>query len=882
MNRIGLALSGGGFRATLYHLGLVRFLRDAGLLSQVTHITSVSGGSVFAAHLVLNWDLYNGSSNDFEAAASKLLAFVRMDVRNRIARRVLLTVPLRWPRRLLGLSNRKLTRTGLLEYHYEKHLYGDTGLFELPESPQLHILATNLTEGCLCSFSRDGLLMMRRQGGHRFRLDHIPSGLATVPMAVAASSAFPGFFPPLELTGADVGASAGEFGRQAYTDGGVFDNLGIRMFRSLERSLLRDRALSPDDFFDFPAVLEALWQASKSSEETPLRRLAQVLREAANSSEETPLRRLAQVLGEVSGQDPQAHPSVGNLNNVPALSSPGSTTASTTASTRDHQELVLSNLQNVMRHYQFNHEPLFARLKPVDPEAAALLHATRVEGRTLNVSDQLWLNRHLLEAGFRETTGRPCFRKLNSALDGVIVSDVGKRIRVRASRRAGGLVRTAMRASGILMDRVWQLEHETFQDTPGFVFVPITDVVEPSQDPTALHPEVQRQMANIRTDFDRFSLLEISSLVRHGYCVGRKACQARPDLFGADLPRDVPWDPIPRPYGAAAAVPVAMPAEGHSVEPAETMVKARTLQASAFRRIWSSLFDFRDWSSYIYVPLFFPLFVLLPYGAFEYYKSAERSRELVKWLYHGSPDLSQVQVLLQTLPATWRKGSGAAAQERDSFEGLDNTGYTILKETRIADLRLWNPTDRDKSLVQYVRRLTVMKDPDELEHDNEFFVKLTPTHNDAQVRFPPQRLEPTLIKTPDKPDPLIPTKQCMWGVLYDFKNVPNGRVEELSVIDQGHGANLGRNSTGSNITFQTFTYRAALSMWILMPQGKSYGSWLLTRRSDARGRADDPKPEKIEVVTPVEEFVSGDSSIIGFELVGVKGGYTYEINWTYK
>jgi hypothetical protein len=71
-------------------------------------------------------------------------------------------------------------------------------------------------------------------------------------------------------------------------------------------------------------------------------------------------------------------------------------------------------------------------------------------------------------------------------------------------------------------------------------------------------------------------------------------------------------------------------------------------------------------------------------------------------------------------------------------------------------------------------------------------------------------------------------------------------------------------------------------MWILMPQAKSYGSWLLTRRSDARGRADEPKPEKVEVVTPVEEFVSGDSSIIGFELVGVKGGYTYEINWTYK
>ena len=62
MKKIGLALSGGGFRATLYHLGLVRFLRDAGLLSQVTHITSVSGGSIIAAHLALNWGHFTGSA----------------------------------------------------------------------------------------------------------------------------------------------------------------------------------------------------------------------------------------------------------------------------------------------------------------------------------------------------------------------------------------------------------------------------------------------------------------------------------------------------------------------------------------------------------------------------------------------------------------------------------------------------------------------------------------------------------------------------------------------------------------------------------------------------------------------------------------------------
>src|SRR6516164_11213082 len=103
IKKLGLALSGGGFRATLYHLGLVRFLRDAGILSRVSQITSVSGGSIIAAHLVLNWGRYNGSPEDFEAAAAELLAFVRLDVRNRILRRFPLTLPLRWLLRLLGV-----------------------------------------------------------------------------------------------------------------------------------------------------------------------------------------------------------------------------------------------------------------------------------------------------------------------------------------------------------------------------------------------------------------------------------------------------------------------------------------------------------------------------------------------------------------------------------------------------------------------------------------------------------------------------------------------------------------------------------------------------------------------------------------------------------
>ena len=124
-------------------------------------------------------------------------------LRNRIFRRFLLAMPLR----LLGFSNRKLTRTGLLEYYYEKHLYGDTSLFELPETPALHILCTNLSEGCLYSFKFDGLLMMCQQPDNSFRTDQIQVGLATVPMAVTAASVFLGLFPPLDSRGAELGTN---------------------------------------------------------------------------------------------------------------------------------------------------------------------------------------------------------------------------------------------------------------------------------------------------------------------------------------------------------------------------------------------------------------------------------------------------------------------------------------------------------------------------------------------------------------------------------------------------------------------------------------------------------------------------------------------------
>ncbi len=699
--KIGLALSGGGFRATLYHLGLARFLRDAGILPHVTDIAAVSGGSIFAAHLGLNWSRYNSSDSEFDAAANELLAFIRLDVRNRIVRRYGLGFALRGPRRLLGWSNRKLTRTGLLESHYEKYLYGDTSLFQLPVVPRLHLLATNLSEGRLCSFHRDGLWMIGRDAGQTFRIDHIHAGLATVPMAVAASSAFPGFFPPTELTGSDVGARSGEFGRQSYTDGGVFDNLGVRMFRFLT--------------------------LSSKADESP------------------------------------------------------------------------------------------------------------------------W--------------------------DGVLVSDVGKPFEVQSNLRAGGLIRTAMRASDILMDRVWQLENETFQDTPGFAFARITDLVDPEQDPTAPHPELQRQLASIRTDLDRFSDIEISSLIRHGYCVARQTCRARPEVFGADLPRNPPWDPVIDSSAAAATTAQATNAFQPRSEPAPVTRKARALQAGAVRRIWSTLLDYRDWVSYVYVPIILPILFLLPYAIVKSYQRSQRVSRVVESLAQGSRDLEQMTRLMEGPVTPW---VGERAEQLGPDEKTDLTGFLILQDLRIVDLRSWNPNagvSDPNSFVYGYRRLKVQKKP-EAAPNNLFRVSVLALSPATQVRFPSQQLRPTLYSRKIESS-ASGEKLVHWEIGADFSKVPAGEMADLIYEHLSPGLFL-RDGVGSTtLTFEVEAETAELSRWLMLPKGTEYRSFQLIRYPTG-------KPELSENVKPVTEYLADDFTILAFKLLSLKAGYTYEITWFYR
>src|SRR5690349_24800215 len=52
---LGIALSGGGFRAMLFHAGALLRLNELGLLSRAARISSVSGGSIASGYLAHVW-----------------------------------------------------------------------------------------------------------------------------------------------------------------------------------------------------------------------------------------------------------------------------------------------------------------------------------------------------------------------------------------------------------------------------------------------------------------------------------------------------------------------------------------------------------------------------------------------------------------------------------------------------------------------------------------------------------------------------------------------------------------------------------------------------------------------------------------------------------
>jgi len=226
---IALALSGGGIRAMVFHLGVLRLLAERALLEQVHRISTVSGGSLLVGLMMQENGVLWPSSEQF-------LAVVYPRLRHKLCQR-----SLQWgaARQLFNPWNLRfiLSRANLLALALKKEWNVCGKLCELPTTPEWSINGTTAENGKRFRFKQSDI--------GDYQLGYAAPGDLPLAKAIAVSAAFPGGFGPLRINTKDfewrkrrswndpVGTEEPvDIGHKALHlyDGGVYDNLGLEPF----------------------------------------------------------------------------------------------------------------------------------------------------------------------------------------------------------------------------------------------------------------------------------------------------------------------------------------------------------------------------------------------------------------------------------------------------------------------------------------------------------------------------------------------------------------------------------------------------------------------------------------------------------------------------
>lgn len=213
-----LCLSGGGYRAMVFHIGAVWRLYETGQLKKLKRISSVSGGSITAGVLALKWQkLMAPAAPDRALFEGEFVAPLRKLAGETIDAESII-VGLIMP----GTISDRVAAA------YDRMVFHGATLQDLPDEPRFVINATNVQSGALWRFMKPYMA--------DYRVGIVEKPTISLAQAVAASSAFPPVLSPMQmrLDPTSFKPNSGtDLQHEPYTskvilsDGGVYDNLGL-------------------------------------------------------------------------------------------------------------------------------------------------------------------------------------------------------------------------------------------------------------------------------------------------------------------------------------------------------------------------------------------------------------------------------------------------------------------------------------------------------------------------------------------------------------------------------------------------------------------------------------------------------------------------------
>ena len=243
--KIGIALSGGGVRAAVFHLGVLGRLAEDGLLEKITRISTVSGGTLVTGLI------YSIAGNKWPTSGfylNKCLVRTRHYLtRTDVQRGALFSGGFR-PKDLIHRRAKLISRS-------MQDCWGISGsLNDIPLEPRWVLNATTYESGKNWRF-----IPQRRMGD--YVVNYVEKPCIPLTDAMAASAAYPSLIGPLVLNTKKFSWFKFEGGNQIPTqprfkrlhlwDGGVYDNLGAEALFKIQ-----DNDKYQDDF-NFLVVSDA-------------------------------------------------------------------------------------------------------------------------------------------------------------------------------------------------------------------------------------------------------------------------------------------------------------------------------------------------------------------------------------------------------------------------------------------------------------------------------------------------------------------------------------------------------------------------------------------------------------------------------------------------
>lgn len=220
--RIGLCLSGGGFRASFFHLGTIRYLEEVGIMEKVEVFSTVSGGSIVGAYYLVEMERKRRAHRQQEnfnrlIACDEIVQEFWEEVDKNLRMRAIVFRPFFHPV-LSFLELLRLRHRGdAMAKEFERHFFSPRlRVGALPVQSQsgrlisrILINTTSLVSGLRIVFSRES------DTGLKSQIKKSDPNQIPLARVVGASAAVPGFFKPLYI------------GNDVLADGGIVDNQGI-------------------------------------------------------------------------------------------------------------------------------------------------------------------------------------------------------------------------------------------------------------------------------------------------------------------------------------------------------------------------------------------------------------------------------------------------------------------------------------------------------------------------------------------------------------------------------------------------------------------------------------------------------------------------------